>query len=90
MNKNKLGQETAWSLYSAKLDKGYPSTTYVWVNPEKTIVYMRSIEPIGFMKPFSYDNFIGEDKSALTGMGFKKVNNHKMNDDQLSQGFLFF
>lgn len=90
MNKNKFGKETQWSLYYAKLVKNYPSKAYAWVNPEGIIIYMRSVEPLGFMKPFKFDNFIGENKSVLRGLGFKKISNHRMDDERLAQGMLIF
>jgi hypothetical protein len=88
MNKNQSTQETEWTLYAVKPCKDYPSRIYVWVNPENIIVHMRSIEPMGYAKPYLFDGFVGKDKSFLRGMGFKKVSNHGMNDEQMSQGWL--
>jgi hypothetical protein len=88
MNNKNLGQGTEWSLYSLKPLKEYPTTIYVWINPEGVIDSMRSIEPFGYSPLFTFDEFIGEDKSILKGMGFKKVINHKMNDEQMAKGWL--
>jgi hypothetical protein len=86
---NEMEIKPTWSLYIAKPCKNYPSKLYLWINPQGIITYWKEITPIGFLPAFSCENLIGKTKKDIRGLGFKKISNHRMNDDQLSEGCLF-
>jgi hypothetical protein len=87
-----------WQLYSWKPFKTYPSVHYFWVDPNGTIVYERSVEPIGYIPAFNLSEVVTqqvvgmkkliEQYGDLTGE-VKKVK-HSMTDDELSRGILNF
>ena len=87
-----------WSLYSWKPFKTYPSVHYFWVDPNDTIIYERSIEPIGYIPAFNLSDVVTQQMSGmkklieqygdLTGI-VKKVKTD-MTDDELSRGILSF
>ena len=87
-----------WSLYSWKPFKTYPSVHYFWVNSNDTIVYERSVEPLGYIPAFNLSEVVTQQMSGmkklieqyddLTGI-VKKVKTD-MTDDELSRGILSF
>jgi hypothetical protein len=87
-----------WSLYSWKPFKTYPSVHYFWVAPNGTIVYERSVEPLGYLPAFNLSEVVTqqmpgmrkliEQYGDLTGV-VKKVKTD-MTDEQLSRGVLSF
>lgn len=92
MNKNKLGQETKWSLWKIQPDKNYDSILYVWADEENRIKFVRSIEGIGFM-PYPFNITIEENEPVSNlkkyfGKNVHKVSNHRMNDEMMAKGWL--
>jgi len=85
MTKNK------WSLYKWTAENGYPCKWYFWVNEYGIIKFMRSIESVGFMPvqlPFDVSTGQNINQMRLSKHNIRKVYNHRMNDAQLSQGWL--
>ena len=84
MNKNKLGQETTWSLWRIK-HGDYPSVSYAWVDETGIIRYQKDIAPIGIMPVVAF-NMVGKEANSIEDL--KKYSNHRMTDEQLKLGWL--
>lgn len=83
--------KNTWSLYKWQDDSKYPSVYYFWVDEKNIVRFIRSVEPIGFMPfplPFGISTGESINQMRFTPFGIKKVYMHKMNDEQLKQGWL--
>ena len=91
MNKNKFGQETKWSLYSAKINDG-GRTIYFWVDENNVVQFERTICQIGWTDiPNNNFETVGTNlKDIKKNYVFKivKNNSHSMTDEHLSKGWL--
>ena len=87
-----------WSLYSWKPFKTYPSVHYFWVDPNGTIVYERSVEPLGYIPAFNLSEVVTQQMPGMKKLieqygdltGEVKKFKHSMTDDELSRGILSF
>lgn len=89
MNKNKFGVETKWSLQRITLENNW-GHVYFWVDENNVIQFKREINPIGFLL-LTDDNFIGVKFSELhfsKKYKLKKIESHKMNQEELEKGWL--
>ena len=91
--KNKFMGE--WTLWKYQPNKDYPSIWYFWVDPSSHIRFCRSIEPVGCMPVnLLVDIYLDVEveKQPIAQRDFLVKNlkrvNHKMNQEQLSQGWL--
>lgn len=88
--KNKLGQEVTWKLYRKVLSEGCRKL-YLWVDPEGIVQHERTISNIGWADiPDNHFETVGKEFKIVKKNLFNDFTlvNHKMDDFELSLGYL--
>lgn len=91
MNKNRYGEETKWSLFSARLNNG-GRDVYFWVGEDGLVKFERTISQIGWSEiPNNNFESVGKTIKEVRKdyiFKIKKIQSHSMVDEHLEKGWL--